>query len=126
MRLLLDTHVYLWWLDNPSLLSSKAVKLIENPGNTVFVSAAVSWEISIKKGIGKLKVPHEIMDFMNDLNFIELPITIQHTHELAQLESIHNDPFDRILLAQAKTERLIFITRDSQSLKYSGIKMIRA
>ncbi|MCF6360335.1 MAG: type II toxin-antitoxin system VapC family toxin [Cyclobacteriaceae bacterium] len=126
MRLLLDTHVYLWWLDNPALLSSKAVEVIEDPRNTVFVSAAVSWEITIKQAIGKLNVPHEIMAFMNDLNFIELPITIQHTKDLAQLENIHNDPFDRILLAQAKADKLTFITRDRQSLKYSGIKMIRA
>ncbi len=126
MRLLLDTHVYLWWLDDPSLLSSKAVNLIENPSNTVFVSAAVSWEITIKQAIGKLDVPPNIMEFMHNLNFIELPISIQHTLELIQLESIHNDPFDRILLAQAKADKLTFITGDRQSLKYSGIKMIQA
>ena len=126
MRLLLDTHVYLWWLDNPSLLSKKAVELIENPNNTVFISAAVSWEIAIKKSIGRLLVPNEIMNFMDTLSFIELPITIQHTQELVLLEQIHNDPFDRILLAQASIEKLTFITRDKQNLRYSGIKLIKA
>ena len=126
MRLLLDTHVYLWWLDNPSLLSKKAVELIENPNNTVFISADVSWEIAIKKSIGRLLVPNEIMNFMDTLSFIELTITIQHTQELVLLEQIHNDPFDRILLAQASIEKLTFITRDKQNLMYSGIKLIKA
>lgn len=126
MRLLLDTHVYLWWLDNPSLLSKKAIKLIENPKNTVFISAAVSWEIALKKSIGKLLAPNEVMDFMITLSFVELPITIQHTKRLVELEQIHNDPFDRILLAQASIEKLTFITRDKQNLKYSGIKLVKA
>ncbi len=125
MRLLLDTHIYLWWLDNPSNLSPKSVELIENANNTVFISAAVSWEIYIKKAIGKLEVPVDIMNYIDTLNFIELPITIKHTEKLVGLEAIHNDPFDRIQLAQAKIEKLTFITRDEKSLQYPDIKMIR-
>lgn len=126
MRVLLDTHVYLWWLDNPSLISKNAIRLIENPINTIFVSAAVSWEISIKTSIKKLKVSTDVMDYIVKNSFIELPISVKHTQELLSLDNIHKDPFDRIMLAQAKSEKLTFITRDKQSLKYSGIKLVKA
>lgn len=126
MKVLLDTHVYLWWLDNPQKISKKAREVIENTNNTIFISAAVAWEIAIKSSIGKLKVPANIMDYMEEEKFIELPITTAHTVALAKLEDIHRDPFDRILLAQAKADKLVFITRDQISMRYSKIKMIRA
>ena len=126
MRLLLDTHVYLWWLDDPDILSRKAIELIENPGNTVFISAAISWEIYVKKSIGKLDVPDEIMDYMKLENFLPLPVTIEHTQLLLFLEHHHYDPFDRILLVQAKYEKLTFLTRDKKNLKYKGIKLVKA
>jgi len=125
MRILLDTHVYLWWLDNPVLLSKKAVELIENPNNTIYISAVVSWEISIKASVGKLNVSSDVMDYIVKNSFIELPITVKHTRELVALENLHKDPFDRILLAQAKSEKLTFITRDSQCLKYKDVKLIK-
>ena len=125
MRILLDTHVYLWWLDTPVLLSKKAVELIENPNNIIYISAVVSWEISIKVSIGKLNVSSDVMDYIVKNSFIELPITVKHTQELLSLENLHKDPFDRILLAQAKNEKLTFITRDSQCLKYKNVKLIK-
>jgi len=125
MRILLDTHVYLWWLDTPVLLSKKAVELIENPNNIIYISAVVSWEISIKVSIGKLNVSSDVMDYIVKNSFIELPITVKHTQELLSLENLHKDPFDRILLAQAKNENLTFITRDSQCLKYKNVKLIK-
>ena len=126
MRVLIDTHVYLWWLDNPKFLSTKAIKLIENPKNTIFISAAVSWEIAIKTSIGKLEVPSTVMNYIEEEGFVELPITVKHTNALLSLESYHKDPFDRILIAQAKVEKLVFITRDEMSLKYSGLKLVKA
>jgi len=125
MRILLDTHVYLWWLDTPVLLSKKAVELIENPNNIIYISAVVSWEISIKVSIGKLNVSSDVMDYIVKNSFIELPITVKHTQELLSLENLHKDPFDRILLAQAKNENLTFITCDSQCLKYKNVKLIK-
>jgi len=126
MKLLLDTHAYLWWLDNPQKISRKGREAIENINNTVFVSAAVAWEIAIKQSIGKLKAPANIMEYLEQEKFIELPITIAHTEMLGKLEGIHRDPFDRILLAQAKVDNLVFITRDQINLAYSNIKMIKA
>ncbi len=126
MRALLDTHVYLWWLSDPEKISDKAHKVIENTSNTIFISAAVAWEIAIKRSIGKLKVPANIMEYVEEERFVELPISFAHTAKLASLEDIHRDPFDRILLAQAKANKLVFVTRDQINMSYSNIKMIEA
>ncbi|MEQ8551013.1 MAG: type II toxin-antitoxin system VapC family toxin [Cyclobacteriaceae bacterium] len=122
---LLDTNIYLWWLDSPSKISSEARSLIEDPATTVFVSGAVPWEISVKKKIGKLEAPDDVMSFMEQERFLELSISHQHTGALQQLPDIHKDPFDRIQIAQALVENLYFITRDSNVLQYNLIKTIK-
>ena len=125
MSLLLDTHVLLWWLDDPSLLSSEARTAIAEGRNPVFVSAAAVWEIAIKKARGKLEAPDNLGEVLEQERFQTLPITIPHALALASLPSIHEDPFDRIQVAQAKVEELILVTRDELLKKY-GIPFIEA
>jgi PIN domain nuclease of toxin-antitoxin system len=125
MNLLLDTHAMLWWYENPKLLSEEARKAIENGDNDVFISAVVFWEISIKSMTGKLVVPDTIYErALTD--FFELPISSNHARMITNLEPIHTDPFDRLLLSQAKSENLVLVTRDSLVLKYSDIKFLVA
>jgi PIN domain nuclease of toxin-antitoxin system len=118
MNILVDTHVVLWWLDDPKKLSGQAHQLIESLENNVFVSAAVVWEIVIKKSIGKLKAPDNLLEMLKDEGFIWLPITEQHALRLEQLPPIHQDPFDRIQIAQALTEGFTLITKDKKIVQY--------
>jgi PIN domain nuclease of toxin-antitoxin system len=113
VNLLLDTHVVLWWFDNPNTLSEKARDTIAQGGNMVFISAAVAWEIAIKKALGKLRAPDNLEAVMSEENFQPLPITIPHALAVAALPPIHQDPFDRMQIAQAKVENLTLISRDS-------------
>ena len=120
MNYLLDTHVFLWACFEPSKLSNKVVEIIENPKNILFLSSASIWEISIKMGIGKLKIISNDIDFklfieksIQNLDLKELPVKKEHIFELHKLPYIHKDPFDRILIAQAISEGLILITNDS-------------
>ncbi len=104
MTLLLDTHVLLWWLADPGELSRPARRAIQDGANRIYVSAAVAWEIAIKKGIGKLDAPDELEEMLEANRFLELPITNPHALALRALPNLHRDPFDRILIAQALHE----------------------
>ncbi|MEP4533720.1 MAG: type II toxin-antitoxin system VapC family toxin [Cyclobacteriaceae bacterium] len=126
MNYLLDTHVYLWWQSNPEQLSDSARSAIKDVSNTIFVSAAVPWEITIKQRLGKLKVPEGIMDFMTIDNFLPLSISHDHISALSRLADHHRDPFDRIQIAQAVAEDLVLITGDKQILKYTEVKTLKA
>lgn len=125
MNLLLDTHIVLWWYENPRLLKPEALKKIEDSGNEIFVSAAVFWEISIKTALRKLTVPAEMLDRIL-IDFSELPINASHAREVSLLPPIHHDPFDRLLIAQAKVEDMTLITRDQKIMKYPGIHILEA
>jgi PIN domain nuclease of toxin-antitoxin system len=119
MKLLLDTHMLLWWLtDNPKLSKSEC-EIITDPDNLVFVSAASAWEIAVKKMIGKLDAPDDLPAALAANDFLELPISITHAQFLYQLPPHHHDPFDRIMIAQSFCEDLVFLTRDSKILLYS-------
>jgi PIN domain nuclease of toxin-antitoxin system len=120
MTLSLDTHVVLWSLSSPERLSQAARNAIEDPSNLVFVSAAVTWEIEIKVGLGKLRAPSDLVAQLAAANFQELPITIAHTLAIKQLPNLPRDPFDRMMLAQAKAAGLTFVTADPQVLQYPG------
>jgi PIN domain nuclease of toxin-antitoxin system len=124
MKLILDTHILLWWLSNSSKLLPSELDLITNPDNLIFVSAAAAWEITVKRMIGKLDAPDDLPSVLAANDFIELPITIEHTQSLHQLPPLHNDPFDRIMIAQALSENLAFITRDSKILLYSDLSFL--
>ena len=124
MNILLDTHVVIWWYEDSLLLKDEARKIIEDRENALFLSPIVIWEIAIKQSLNKLKVPEGLIEkAIHDL--IEIPISIKHTQALKKLSLIHSDPFDRILIAQAKVENLCLMTRDKQIAKYD-IKKIPA
>lgn len=123
MNLLLDTHVLLWWLDDPRRLSSDAATAIQDEGNEVFVSAAVVWEIMIKKALNKLAVPNDIVDVISQNRFNRLAITIEQALAVEKLPMHHRDPFDRILVAQAMVEGMTLVHRDQEIAKYTVTQM---
>ncbi|MGV6807163.1 MAG: type II toxin-antitoxin system VapC family toxin, partial [bacterium] len=102
-RLLLDSHVFLWWLSDESL-STDAKSLIADERNQVFVSAATVWEISIKRALGKLQAPEDLQRIVEEEGFTPLPISLFHSEQAGKLPPIHRDPFDRMLIAQAQAE----------------------
>ena len=126
-RLLLDTHVWLWSITTPHKLGSKGLSLLENTGNELFLSAASSWEIAIKYRLGRLPLPEPPHQFIPPRlirdGIKQLPVEHHHACHVANLPDLHRDPFDRLLIAQAQTERLAFITAD-QKLKDYNVEMI--
>jgi len=118
-QLLLDTHVLIWWLTDSPMLGKIAKQEIANPANKVYVSAISSWEISIKKAIGKLMAPDNISQIVEQKGFIELPIHLSHGDAAGLLPAYHNDPFDRMLIAQAQTEGMILVTKDRAIFQYN-------
>src|SRR3990167_1767002 len=119
MNLLLDTHVFIWCLENPKAMDPKTVEIIQNTDHLVFVSAATLWEISIKQSIGKLTISkQDLLKEMEIAHFEALPITPRHAVLVKTLPLLHGDPFDRILIAQAKAEQLELVTRDPKILQY--------
>ncbi len=118
MTLLLDTHTFLWWLDDPQLLSNPARKAIGNGKYIVYVSAAVIWEIVIKRSLGKLDAPDDLEAAMAANRFLSLPVTILHALAVQTLPNHHRDPFDRILIAQARCEGFVLVSRDPQIAHY--------
>ncbi len=124
MRLSLDTHILLWWLDNPSLLSKEARAFIQDSNNIVYISAAVTWEIMIKKSLDKIQIPGDLAQAIKTNEFADLPITVAHTLALEKLPAHHGDPFDRMIIAQAQHEGLTVITRDPDIHKYPVAKIV--
>ena len=121
MRLLLDTHVYLWWLQDHPKLSVKAREQIV-AASEVYVSSASIWEASIKVAIGKLDVDvEELVAAIEGSGFQELQISASHAAAVRKLPDIHQDPFDRLLVAQALCEPLKFLTHDSKLKGYSEL-----
>ena len=111
-RILLDTHLLLWAVAEPRKLPPGARKRIEEAD--VFVSAASLWEVSIKAALGKLAAdPAELLAEIEPAGFTLLPITGEHAAAVAKLPAVHADPFDRMLVAQAKTEPLLLLTNDA-------------
>jgi PIN domain nuclease of toxin-antitoxin system len=117
VKLLLDTHVVLWWLeDNPTL--SEDIKSALDREPEVYVSAASVWEVAIKQAKGKLLAPPDLPAKVRDSGFRELRISFEHAVIAGNLPMIHADPFDRMLVAQAKHENLTFVTRDTNCKSY--------
>lgn len=117
MRLLLDTNALLWWLVDEGL-TDQAREAIADPGNLVTVSAVSAWEISIKKALGKLSAPDNLEHQIQAAGFTPLPVTIAHGIAAGQLPRHHDDPFDRMLIAQAAAEGLTIVTRDKRFSDY--------
>ena len=121
MRILLDTHIYLWWLQDHSNLS-KAARAKIMVASEVYISSASIWEASIKLGIGKLEADiGQLVAEIANSGFQELPILAKHAAMVAQLPDIHRDPFDRILVAQALCEPLRLLTADGILSGYSEL-----
>lgn len=122
MRLLLDTHAFLWAAGQSTKLSVAARAAVTDRGNDVYVSAAVAWEIAIKWAKGRLRLPFGADTYVPSriaaLGFTTLPVTIEHALAIAAQPSTHTDPFDRILIAQAQVEGLTLVTRDAAMLSY--------
>ena len=125
MSYLLDTHALLWWLGNDATLSQKAKEVIAAPENLIFVSAVTAWEISIKKALGKLKAPDNLEEAIAENRFEVLFITIRDGIRAGELPNYHNDPFDRMVIAQALIHNLVIITRDEKFDQY-GVRLLTA
>jgi PIN domain nuclease of toxin-antitoxin system len=110
-RLLLDTHVVLWWLADDPTLSDELKATIDEEVD-VFVSAATVWEVAIKQQLGKITAPSDLPERIRDSELPNLSITSGHAIAAARLPPIHRDPFDRLLVAQARSEGLTLLTRD--------------
>lgn len=118
MNLLLDTHAFIWWNADDDALGPVARAAIANRGNSVLVSAATAWEISVKRAKGKLDADGDITDWIERNAFTALPIEVSHAVESAELPGHHRDPFDRLLVAQARLEDLTIVTSDQAIAAY--------
>lgn len=122
MKLLLDTHVFLWWLTDDHQLSPRAKRALRDGKNDVFFSAASAWEIAIKTKLGRVTLPEDAERYITDqleLNaFQVLPIRLQHALRVASLPDVHRDPFDRLLVAQALIEDLVILSKDRRLSGY--------
>jgi PIN domain nuclease of toxin-antitoxin system len=122
-RVLLDTHVFLWAAGAPERLSAEALDAISDAKNDVFVSAAAIWEIVLKHDLGKLQLPASpvtyIPTIIAQLGFRQLPITFEHALTVMVLPKHHNDPFDRIMIAQARFEGMTLISTDRNVGRYA-------
>lgn len=119
MRLLLDTHTFLWWLNDDPRLRAAAREAIADPLATIYVSAATIWELAIKARLGKLDL--EDIDPVEEIaanDFFELPISAVHSFVAGSLPRHHDDPFDRMLVAQAQLEDLVIVTHDTKIEPY--------
>lgn len=121
MRVLLDTHIYLWWLgDHPNLSQPARTRIAD--ASAVYVSSASIWEATIKASIGKLKVDiNQLVLEIENSGFDELPVSAKHAATVGQLPDIHRDPFDRLLVAQAMCESLRLLTADVILSRYSEL-----
>ena len=129
MKILLDTHCWLWWLVSPERLSEKSLQILKDSDNTIFLSAASSWEIAIKYAIGKLSLPEHPMDFVPKRlardNISSLAVEHVHALHVSTLPAHHRDPFDRLLISQAQIENLSIMTVDS-TMELYDVGIIRA
>jgi len=123
MKVLLDTHAFLWWIMNDPRLSERATAIIAAPENSVYMSAASAWEIAIKAQIGKLSLAQPVEQYIPaqvTINgFIDLPISLGHALQTYSLPLHHRDPFDRILVAQSQLEEMFLLSADPLLSRYA-------
>ncbi|MFZ3266597.1 MAG: type II toxin-antitoxin system VapC family toxin [Terriglobales bacterium] len=127
MRLLLDTHALLWWFSDDPALPASCRKLIAQSGNSICVSAASAWEIATKFRLGRLESASELVQdfggYLDRENFLNLPVSYEHGIRAGMLPGPHQDPFDRMLIAQAEVERL-FILSNEKAFDQYGVRRI--
>lgn len=122
MRLLLDTHVLLWWL-NGDEMSDESAAAIRDPENDVVVSVVSAWEISVKAAKGRIAVEAGLWEAIAESAFDILPIEWRHAQQVQVLPPIHGDPFDRMLVAQGQVDGLVLVTRDPHIHRYDLMTM---
>lgn len=118
MKILLDTHAFLFW--RTDALAGRARELIADPDNEIYLSAASVWEISIKRGIGRLSMQGNVEDMAAEDGFLPLAINLDHARLAGELPMHHRDPFDRLIVAQALCEGLVIATRDAALAQYDA------
>ncbi|SFK71614.1 type II toxin-antitoxin system VapC family toxin [Geodermatophilus ruber] len=123
MTLLLDTHVLLWWLTDDQRLTPAMRAAISDRGASVAVSAVSAWEMAIKAALGKLSVPDGLVDELGRQGFDELPVTVEDGLAAGALPRHHEDPFDRMLIAQAVRRRLVLVTADRRFADYDVLTL---
>lgn len=125
MKLLLDTHALLWWLDDDPRLSSRCRHAIANPDSAVLVSVATVWEIAIKAGLGQLDMPADLGAYLHRQvrknHFDLLPVGFDHAVAVRDLPWHHKDPFDRLLIAQSRTEQIPIVSADAALASYDVV-----
>lgn len=124
MRLLLDTHVVLWFVLDEERSRSGRFRVLDDPTATVLLSAVVWWEVAIKSGLGKLKVPDDIELRLDEFESVALSIDREHAWQVRDLPPHHGDPFDRLLVAQAKVERATLVTADRRLAAYDDVDVL--
>lgn len=123
MEYLLDTHVLLWWLNTPERITKKAQSIIRDKSSIIYVSSASFWEMAIKKSLGRLTLPHNLIEAIIAENFKILPIMPKESLGVADLPLLHADPFDRLLITQAKLNDLILMTHDEKISEYPVVTL---
>lgn len=123
MKLLLDTHAALWWLSGDERFGETAARHLADGGNQVLLSAAVVWEIAIKRSLGKLEAPDGFAATLLSAGALPLPVSIEHAAATGALDWHHRDPFDRVLIAQTAIERAVLVSRDD-ALRPYGVPMV--
>ena len=122
MRLLLDTHTFLWWITSDQRLSQRSIELISDGSNELLFSTASGWEIAIKAGLGRLDMPDPLDRFVTEHLFRNhisvLSVQLSHALHVYTLPQLHRDPFDRLLVAQAQVERLPLLSSDKRLAEY--------
>ncbi len=122
MRLLLDTHAFLWWIADDRRLSRPAREAITDSRSEVLFSVVIAWELAIKVRLGRFRVEGSLDEFLSgeiqENAFRVLPILMSHVVRVATLPTHHADPFDRLLVAQAQVESLLLVTGDRQIARY--------
>lgn len=124
MNLLLDTHAFIWWVRGDSRVSAAWIEPVVDPLNRVYVSAAVAWEIEIKKRNGRLDFAWSTPEIASEFGFELLPISVEHASAAGALEWGHRDPFDRMLVAQSIDDGLVLVTVDSVVASAPGVRVL--
>lgn len=123
MKLLLDTHAALWWLSDDERLGAQAAAQLADPSNQVLLSAAVAWEVAIKRSLGKLEAPGGLSSVLLGAGALPLAVTVEHADAVESLPWHHRDPFDRLLVAQASIEGAAIVSADAALSRY-GVEVV--
>ena len=118
MKLLLDSHIIVWWLDDSRQLKPAIRAAIGEPTNQVSFSAASVWELALKIAKGQLRLPDDYVERLRADGFSDLSVTVRHAVNSTRLPPLHRDPFDRMLIAQALAEGLVLVTHDDIITRY--------